>query len=103
MMKMDNKAYDVFPMGAGPKALFSMDTRRTQVNNNTLVVGGTGAGKTIGVAYPMLMHLQHGNAVGIFTKRGMTDSIRRLLEKRGYHIYEIDFCHPETSPFGTIR
>ena len=101
MMKMDNKAYyDVFPMGAGPKALFSMDTRRTQVNNNTLVVGGTGAGKTIGVAYPMLMHLQHGNAVGIFTKRGMTDSIRRLLEKRGYHIYEIDFCHPETSPFG---
>lgn len=100
MMKMDNKAYDVFPLGAGPKAMFSMDTRRTQVNNNTLVVGGTGAGKTIGVAYPMLMHLQHGNAVGIFTKRGMTDSIRRLLEKRGYRVYEIDFCHPETSPFG---
>ena len=103
MMKAMDPAthvYDTFPLGAGPKAIFSMDTRRTQVNNNTLVVGGTGAGKTIGVAYPILMHLQHGNAVGIFTKRGMTDSIRQLLEKRGYHIYEIDFCHPETSPFG---
>lgn len=68
--------------------------------NNILVVGGTGAGKTIGVAYPMLMHLRYGNAVGIFTKRGMTDSIRQLLKKRGYRIYEIDFSNPETSPFG---
>ena len=101
MMKADaGIEYDVFPLGAGPKAMFSMDTHKTQVNNNTLVVGGTGAGKTIGVAYPMLMHLQHGNAVGIFTKRGMTDSIRQLLKKRGYRIYEIDFSNPETSPFG---
>ena len=103
MMKAMNPAtrvYDAFPLGAGPKAMFSMDTYRTRVNNNMLVVGGTGAGKTIGVAYPMLMHLQHGNAVGIFTKRGMTDAIRQLLKKRGYHIYEIDFCNPETSPFG---
>ena len=61
MMKAMDPAthvYDTFPLGAGPKAIFSMDTRRTQVNNNTLVVGGTGAGKTIGVAYPILMHLQ---------------------------------------------
>lgn len=103
MMKAMNSAtrvYDTFPLGAGPKAMFSMDTHKTQVNNNILVVGGTGAGKTIGVAYPMLMHLRHGNAVGIFTKRGMTDSIRQLLKKRGYRIYEIDFSNPETSPFG---
>lgn len=103
MMKAMNSAtrvYDTFPLGAGPKAMFSMDTHKTQVNNNILVVGGTGAGKTIGVAYPMLMHLRHGNVVGIFTKRGMTDSIRQLLKKRGYRIYEIDFSNPETSPFG---
>lgn len=103
MMKAMNSAtrvYDTFPLGAGPKAMFSMDTHKTQVNNNILVVGGTGAGKTIGVAYPMLMHLRHGNAVGIFTKRGMTDSIHQLLKKRGYRIYEIDFSNPETSPFG---
>lgn len=103
MMKAMNSAtrvYDTFPLGAGPKAMFSMDTHATQVNNNILVVGGTGAGKTIGVAYPMLMHLRHDNAVGIFTKRGMTDSIRQLLKKRGYCIYEIDFSNPETSPFG---
>ena len=33
--------YDVFPLGAGPQAMFSMDTHKTQVNNNTLVVGVT--------------------------------------------------------------
>lgn len=93
-------AYDTFPLGSAACAAISMDTRKTQCNNNILVVGGSGSGKTVGVAYPMLLHLRHGNAVGVFTKRGMTDAIRKLLKNQGYHVYEIDFCHPNRSPYG---
>ena len=93
-------AYDVFPLGEAEETHVSMDTRATGLNNNVLVVGGTGAGKTFSVAYPMLMHLEHGNAVGIFTKRGMTEEISKILKKRGYRIFELDFVHPEKSPYG---
>lgn len=92
--------YDTFPFGEASETHVSMDTHETGLNNNMLVVGGTGAGKTCSTAYPMLMHLEHGNAVGIFTKRGMTESIGKLLKKRGYQIYELDFVHPEKSPYG---
>lgn len=97
---VEEAKYDVFPLGEAEETHVSMDTRATGLNNNVLVVGGTGAGKTMSVAYPMLMHLEHGNAVGIFTKRGMTEGIGKILKKRGYRIFEIDFVKPEKSPYG---
>ena len=99
-MKNAEKMYDTFQLGEDARCTLSMDTHATQCNNNILVVGGTGSGKTMGVANQMLFQLQHGNAVGVFTKRGMTEDLGKILRSRGYHIYTIDLTQPEKSAFG---
>lgn len=98
---MRTPMYDTFPLGKSPKCLASMDCGKTQLNNNVVVVGGSGAGKTCSVLYPMLLHLQYGNAVGIFTKHSQEQKLlANRLKRCGYKIYTIDFSNPETSPFG---
>ena len=93
--------FDEFPLGASEHCRISMNTHKTQCNNNILVVGGSGSGKTMGILNPMMLHLKHGNAVGVFTKTGMTHDIARMLRCRyGYKTYEIDFSDPENSLYG---
>ena len=99
-MKNAEKMYDTFQLGEDARCTLSMDTHATQCNNNILVVGGTGSGKTMGVANQMLFQLQHGNAVGVFTKRGMTEELSGILRARGYPSYTIDFTQPDKSDYG---
>ena len=99
-MKNAEKMYDTFQLGEDARCTLSMDTHATQCNNNILVVGGTGSGKTMGVANQMLFQLQYGNAVGVFTKRGMTEDLGKILQSRGYHVYTMDLTQPEKSAFG---
>ena len=48
---------------------------------------------------PILLHLEHSNAVGIFTKWGMLTSIRRVLEKRGYTVHVLNLSEPNKSDY----
>ena len=40
------KEYDALILGDGPKGTYNMDPQVSQVNNNVLVIAGTGGGKT---------------------------------------------------------
>lgn len=46
------KEYDSLILGDGPKGTYSMDPKVSQVNNNVLVIAGTGGGKTKSVVRP---------------------------------------------------
>ncbi len=98
---MSKEPFDLFPLGKDKRCHVSTNCAETQVNNNILVVGGSGSGKTMSVLDPMLLHLQHGNAVSVFTKHSQrTDDLKQILEGRGYKVYTLDFTKPETCRFG---
>ena len=45
-------------MRIGEEISYSLDTRATGVNNNVLVVGSSGSGKTTGVVIPNLLQME---------------------------------------------
>ena len=92
--------YDNFFLGADNRCIVSTNSTETQLNNNVLVVGGSGSGKTFSVLLPTLLHLQHSNTVGIFTKRNALNLAANVLKKRGYNVHIIDFVNPTNSDYG---
>ena len=92
--------FDNFFLGADSRCIVSTNSNETQLNNNVIVVGGSGSGKTFSVLLPTLLHLQHNNAVGIFTKRNALDLATKVLKKRGYNVHIIDFVQPSKSSYG---
>ncbi|MBR5509938.1 MAG: type IV secretory system conjugative DNA transfer family protein [Lachnospiraceae bacterium] len=75
---------------------YSMDSRKTQLNNNVLVVGTSGAGKTRSIVTPNLLQ-----AVGSYVisdpKGNLYRQYRGYLETQGYEVKCLDFVHPERS------
>ena len=94
------EGYDTFLLGEDERCHISTDCKATQLNNNIMVVGGSGAGKTMSVMLPILLHMERSNAVGVFTKWGMLSEVTRLLKKRGYAVHVLNFVEPEKSEYG---
>lgn len=92
-MKFDN-------MILGENAIFSTDSVKTGLNNNCIVVGGTGSGKTMSIIEPRFLYNENSNMVVTVTKRRIIKEYRGMLESRGYDVSEINFAHPEDSDVG---
>ena len=77
----------------------SSDTWTTGLNNNDLLVGPSGAGKTRGYVIPNLLHA--GESLIVADTKG---SLRRLygryLEKKGYKVMHLDFTDVANTPWG---
>ena len=77
----------------------SNDTWTTGLNNNDLLVGPSGAGKTRGYVIPNLLHA--GESLIVADTKG---SLRRLygryLEKKGYKVMHLDFTDVANTPWG---
>lgn len=84
----------------------SLDTRHTGLNNNVLVIGGSGAGKTFYVVKPNIMQM---NSSFIITdpKGELLRSTGEMLKKNGYNVKVINLLEMEKSdcynPFAYIR
>ena len=100
MNKENSSKYEVFQLGADKRCVLNTDTVNTQRNNNVLVIGGTGAGKTTCVSNNMLLGLENSNAVVVCTKKGEMDTFSRILKSKGYNVCKIDFMEPEQSEYG---
>ena len=65
-------------------------------NNNDLIVGGSGTGKTGGYVIPNLL-TPYGNMIVSDTKGRLYKETKKVLENAGYHVMKIDFIHPRES------
>lgn len=85
---------------------YSLDDVKSRLNNNVLVVGGSGTGKTSSVVIPNLKQAV-GSYIVSDPKGMLYRRYGKYLEKRGYEIHNIDLTHPERSsrynPLRAIR
>ena len=92
--------YDSLILGDGPTGIYSMDPQVTPVNNNVLVIAGTGGGKTKSVVEANLLHAENQSMAVLLTKRRLLDQYRGTLKKRGYRIRVLNLVNPDESGLG---
>lgn len=87
--------YDRILLGNGCK--YSTDSGETQLNNNVIVVGGSGSGKSMSYSEPCMLETEHSSLIIKLSKRKLVDKYRPLFEKRGYKVKVIDLVQPAKS------
>ncbi len=85
----------------------SLNTRETKLNNNVLIIGGSGAGKTFYMVKPNLMALPNSSFVCTDPKGEITRSCAGMMKKYGYNVKVLNLIDPDKSdrynPFAYIR
>ena len=93
-------AYDTHILGKDPRCHISMDCSKTGLNNNIMVVGGTGSGKTMSTVVPNHLHMEHSNVISVFTKWGLMNKTADAMKKHGYTVHILNFVNPAESEYG---
>lgn len=71
----------------------------TRLNNNDIIIGPSGAGKTWGYVLPNIMQCNESMIVSD-PKGVLRRKVSGVLKKQGYRIVDIDFTSCMTSPYG---
>lgn len=81
------------------------DTRITGLNNNDLIIGSTGAGKTRGYVIPNLVHNSGESLIVVDTKGNLHKAYGDHLRAQGYDVRVIDFvdCLHSKDGYDPIR
>ncbi len=74
----------------------SEDTRETGLNNNLLMIGAPGTGKTGGYVIPAIQNIS-GSMIVSDTKGQLEKRFRKELEEKGWNVACLDFVNPERS------
>lgn len=77
----------------------SNDTWVTGLNNNDLLVGPSGGGKTRGYVIPNILHAQDSLIVAD-TKGNLRRLYGKHLEEQGYQVMHLDFTDVAATPWG---
>ena len=80
----------------GKNQYYSLDCYKTQLNNNVLVVGTSGAGKTRSIVIPNILQAT-GSYVVSDPKGTLYTKYKSRLEKEGYVVKKLDFTEPDNS------
>lgn len=91
---MKNNIYG--DMLIGKKVRYSLDTHETGLNNNVLVVGTSGAGKTTGIVIPNLLEMA-GSYVICDPKGSLYRRYGDYMREHGYQVRRLSFFKPEES------
>ena len=92
--------FDKVILGNSEDCVFSTNTEETGVNNNRIVVGGSGSGKTVSILEPIILETYHKSLIASVTKRRIVNKYIPLMKKRKYDVWDIDFVHPERGNVG---
>lgn len=79
--------------------LIENDTRATGNNNNDLIIGPSGAGKTRGYVIPNILQAE-GSLVVTDTKGNLCRQFKPYLESRGYQVIELNFAQMNRNTWG---
>lgn len=77
----------------------SNDTWTTGLNNNDLIIGPSGGGKTRGYVIPNILQSEESIIVAD-TKGTLRRSLSGVLRRRGYQVIDLDFTDCANSPWG---
>jgi type IV secretion system protein VirD4 len=80
----------------GKGMYFSEDTCATNTNNNVLLLGGSGSGKTGSYIVPNIQNIET-SFVCSDTKGQLYNMFADKLIRRGYHVYKLDFVNSRRS------
>jgi type IV secretion system protein VirD4 len=80
----------------GKNQYYSLDSYKTGLNNNVLVVGTSGAGKTRSIVTPNLLQAS-GSYVVSDPKGNLYEKYKGYLKKKGYTVKKLDFTDPQHS------
>lgn len=75
---------------------YSLDDLETRLNNNVMVVGGSGCGKTRNIVTPNIAQCV-GSYVISDPKGDLYTKYRSFLKRKGYTVRVVNFAHPELS------
>lgn len=78
----------------GENCCYSADSNETGLNNNVIVCGGSGSGKTMSVSEPRLLETKTSSMIATVTKRRIVNKYMPLFKKRGYEIMDLNFVNP---------
>lgn len=79
--------------------LQSNDTRQTGLNNNDIIIGTSGCGKTRGYVLPNLLHCNESMVVSD-TKGNLYQQMQTVLHRKGYRVIKMDFTDCSGSTYG---
>lgn len=77
----------------------SNDTWQTGLNNNDLIIGPSGAGKTRGYVKPNILQCSESMVI-TDTKGALCSDVGTVLEQEGYKVVEINLADCALSPYG---
>lgn len=81
-------------LGDGENCIFSSDPKETGLNNNILVIGASGSGKTISILEPRILESFSKSLIATVTKRRIVNKYGVVMRKRGYEVWDLNFVHP---------
>ena len=81
-------------LGDGENCIFSSDSQKTGLNNNILVIGTSGCGKTVSIMEPRILETFNKSLIATVTKRRIVKKYSMVMKKRGYKVLDLNFVHP---------
>ena len=84
-------------LGEGSNCIFSTDTEKTQLNNNLLVCGSSGSGKTMSITEMRLLETFNSSLIVNLSKRKLVEKYTPLFKERGYKVLDLNFINPAKS------
>lgn len=82
------------------EVIVSNDSMVTGLNNNDIIIGNSGAGKTRSYVLPNLLHAEGVSLIVCDTKGKLLKESAPTLKKKGYQIWHLDFTDCLHSPYG---
>lgn len=78
----------------GKDVEFSIDEKKTNLNNNICIIGTTGSGKTLSLIQPRLIYNRSMNLIVSDPKRELIEPYRNYYENLGYTVLELNVSDP---------